>query len=120
MTEEKKVPAQDKEVQEGKIYAVIGYLGILCIIPLLLKKENKFALFHGKQGLVIFIGEVGAAILNIIPILGQLIWVLAVLVFGILSLVGIVQSLTGSYWRMPVIGDIAEKVVHVLKPADPV
>ena len=38
------------------------------------------------------------------------IWILAVLLFGILSLVGIVQSLMGNYWKMPVIGDIAEKI----------
>ena len=110
MTEEKSMPSQDKELQEGRIYAVIGYLGILCLVPLLVKKDNKFALFHSKQGLVLFIGEVGAAIINIIPILGQLIWILSVLVFGILSLVGIVQSLMGNYWKMPVIGDIAEKI----------
>ena len=61
MTEEKNTaretstPEQDKEIQEGKMYAVIAYLGILCLVPLLLKKENKFALFHGKQGLVLFI-----------------------------------------------------------------
>jgi uncharacterized membrane protein len=59
---------------------------------------------------VLFIGEVGAAIVNIIPILGQLIWVLAVLVFGLLSLVGVIQSLMGNYWKIPVIGDIAEKI----------
>lgn len=101
---------QDSQIQDGKIFAVIGYLGILCLVPLLLKKNNKFALFHGKQGLVLFIGEVGASIITIIPILGQLIWILAVMVFGMLSLVGIVQSLMGNYWRMPVIGEIAEKI----------
>jgi len=106
---EKKM-GQDNEVQEGKVFAVIGYLGILCLVPLLLKKNNKFALFHGKQGLVLFIGEVGASLINIIPILGQIIWILAVMVFGILSLVGIVQSLMGNYWKMPIIGEIAEKI----------
>ena len=110
MVEEKKIVEADKEIQEGKIYAVISYLGILCIVTLLLKKDNKFALFHGKQGLVLFICEMGALIINIIPVLGQLIWVLAVLVFGILSLVGIIQSLMSNYWKMPVIGDIAEKI----------
>ena len=99
-----------KEIQDGKIFAVIAYLGILCLVPLLLKKDNKFAHFHGKQGLVLLIGEVGAAIINVIPILGQLIWILAVLVFGILSLAGILQSLMGNYWKMPIIGDISDKI----------
>jgi uncharacterized membrane protein len=107
---EKKMVAQDKEVLEGKIYAVIAYIGVLCIVSLLLKKDNKFALFHGKQGLVLFIGEVACGLLNVIPVLGQLIWVLAVLVFGIMSLIGILQALMGNFWKMPVVGEIAEKI----------
>jgi len=109
MAEEKKI-LQDKVIEDGKLFAVVSYLGILCLLPLLLKKENKFALFHGKQGLVLFIAEIGAAIINIVPILGQLVWILAVLVFGMLSLVGILQALMGNYWKMPVIGDIADKI----------
>ena len=110
MDDEKKTTVEDKEITEGKIFALISYIGILSIVTLLLKKENKFALFHAKQGLVLFICEMGALLINIIPVLGQLVWVLAVLVFGIFSLVGIVQSLMGNYWKMPVIGDIAEKI----------
>ena len=100
---------EDKTVAEGKVWAIMAYLGILCLLPLLLKKENKFALFHGKQGLVLFIGEVAIAILNVIPVLGQILWFIGVIVFGILSLVGIVQVLMGKYWKMPVVFDIAEK-----------
>lgn len=110
LSDQKNVAQKDSVVEDGKIFAVIGYLSILCLVPLLLKKDNKFALHHGKQGLVLFIGEVAAAIINIIPILGQLIWVLAVLVFGMFSLAGIVQALMGNYWKMPVGGDIAEKI----------
>ncbi len=110
MDEEKKITAEDKDVKDGKVFALISYLGILVIITLLLKKDNKFALFHAKQGLVLFICEIGALLINIIPVLGQIIWALAVLVFGIFSLVGIVQSLMGSYWKAPIIGDIAEKI----------
>ncbi|MBL7070598.1 MAG: hypothetical protein ISS26_00290 [Candidatus Omnitrophica bacterium] len=101
--------AEDKVVQEGKIFAVIGYLGILCLIPLLFKKENKFALFHGKQGLVIFIGEVALGIISVVPFLGWLVGFFGVLIFGILSLVGIVQVLMGNYWRVPLVADLADK-----------
>ena len=101
--------AEDKVVQEGKIFAVIGYLGILCLIPLLFKKENKFALFHGKQGLVIFIGEVALGIISVVPFLGWLVGFFGVLIFGILSLIGIVQALMGNYWRVPLVADLADK-----------
>ncbi len=100
---------EDKEIQEGKIFAVIGYLGILCLIPLLFKKENKFALFHGKQGLILFLGEIALAIISIIPFLGWFVSFFGVLLFGILSLIGIIQSLVGNYWRIPVVADLADK-----------
>lgn len=108
----------EEEIEDGKIFAVLGYLFILCLVPLLLKKDNKFALFHGKQGLILFIFEIAAGIiigvLNIIPILGQilgfLLGITCILFFGILSVVGIIRSLMGEYWKMPVLGDLAEKI----------
>ena len=100
---------EDKEVQDGKIFAVIGYLGILCLVPLLFKKDNKFSLFHGKQGLVLFLGEIALGIISIIPFLGTLVGFLGILIFGILSLIGIIQALMGNYWRAPVIADISDK-----------
>ena len=100
--------AEKKDVQEGKIFAVIGYLGILCLVPLVFKKENKFALFHGKQGLVLLIGEIAAGIIMMIPILG-VIGFLAFFIFGVLSLIGIIQALMGNLWRMPVVADLADK-----------
>jgi len=99
-----------QEVREGKLFAVLAYFGILCLFPLLLKKDNKFAYFHGRQGLVLFLGAVAAFLMNVIPILGQMIWSLATLVFGVLSIIGIIKVLMGQYWKIPVIGDIAEKI----------
>lgn len=101
--------AEDKEIQEGKIFAIIGYLGILCLVPLLFKKENKFAIFHGKQGLVLFLGEITVLIISVVPFLGWIIGYFGFLIFGILSLIGIIQALLGNCWRMPVVADIADK-----------
>lgn len=109
MTQNEGITMEDKTVTEGKVWSIMAYLGILCLLPLLLKRENKFALFHGKQGLVLFVGEMAIAILNVIPILGQILWFLGVIVFGILSFTGIIQVLIGKYWKMPVVAEIAEK-----------
>lgn len=108
MAENKK---ETKEVIEGKVYAILAYLWILCLIPLLLKKENKFALFHAKQGLVLFIGELVVGFLGLVPFLGWVVLYLGTILFGVLSLVGIIQVLMGNYWKMPVVGDVAEKIV---------
>ena len=101
---------EEKEIEEGRVFAVLGYLSILCLVPLLLKKDNKFALFHGKQGLVLFIFEVAAGIISLVPFLGWIIGILALIIFPILSVIGIIRSLMGQYWKMPVLGDLAEKI----------
>lgn len=103
-------PGMDPEVQEGKFFAAIGYLSVLCFVPLLLKKGNRFTQFHGKQALVLFILELAASILKAVPALGDVIYTLAFVVLGILSLVGIVKVLMGEYWEMPVIQEIAAKI----------
>ncbi len=103
-------PVPDPELQDAKFFAAIGYLNVLCFVPLLLKKGNKFAEFHGKQGLVLFILEVAASILKAVPALGDLVFTIAFVVFGILSLIGIMKVLMNEYWEMPVIYEISTRV----------
>ena len=101
-------PSDSKEINEGKIFAVIGYLWIFCVIPLILKKENKFVLDHSRQGLVIFIGVVGVFIFSII-----FDWLLrpGLFVFGLLSLWGIIAALAGKDLRIPLVRDYADKII---------
>lgn len=104
-------PEENKDVKEGKIWAIIAYLGILCLLPLLLKKENKFVLYHAKQGLVLFIGEFAVLIIcTVIPPLSIILGPIFTLIFGIYSLIGIIQTLMGKYWKAPIISKWAEKI----------
>ena len=107
---ESSAPSQDPEIQDAKFFAAIGYISVLCFVPLLLKKENKFAQFHGKQALVLFILEIAASILKAVPALGDLVFTIAFVVFGILSVIGVMKVLMGEYWEMPVIYEISTKV----------
>jgi uncharacterized membrane protein len=100
-----------KDVQEGKFFALISYISFLCIVSLLLKKDNKFALYHAKQGLVLFVFEVASFMLSIIPVLSWIISRVGIAIFGLISLWGIVQALMGTTERMPVISDIADKII---------
>ncbi len=109
-TDEQVNSPEDPEIQDAKFFAAIGYLNVLCFAPLLLKKQNKFAQFHGKQALVLFILEMAACILKIVPALGDLVFTVAFVVFGILSLVGIIKVLMGEYWEMPVIFEISNRI----------
>lgn len=117
--EQKILPA---EIDEGKTLAAIGYLGILFLIPLLAKKENKFCQFHGKQGAVLFGMEVIGAIvliilsvvLGFVPCAGWAVSLVLWLAFWVcalgLSIWGLVMALKGEYWKMPVIAPLAEKL----------
>ncbi len=101
----------DKTVEEGKIFAFLGYWWILFLVPLLGKKDNKFAYFHGKQGLVLFVLEIIIWLLSYIPVIGWfIIGPVGTIVCIILAIIGMVTSLQGKYWKMPVLGDIAEKI----------
>ena len=95
----------DKDIQENKAIAVLSYIGILCLIPLLAKKESEFAQFHAKQGLVIFIAEIIGMFLIPLFGLGALIN-LAALIF---SVIGIVNVAGGKMNKLPLVGDLAEK-----------
>lgn len=99
-----------QEIEEGKIFAVVSYWLILCILPLILKKDNKFAVFHGKQGLVLFIFLVAGFMFNIIPFLGHLVYRLILFIYMLLALWGTIQALMGNYSRIPIVSDIAEKI----------
>jgi len=93
-----------------QVYAILAYLWILCLVPVLMKKEDEFVRFHVRQGLVLFMAEVGLGIIGILPLVGPIVYVLGMFVCGLLSLAGIVQVLKGNKWNMPVISDWADKI----------
>lgn len=101
---------QDKEVSEGRFFAMIAYVSFLCIISLLLKKDNKFVLFHAKQGLVLFVFEVICFILSILPLVGTIIKGLGILAFTLLSIWGVWQSFRGQCGRIPFISKFSDKI----------
>ncbi len=105
------MPEKNKVTQEEKAMAVLAYLWILVLIPLLIKKDSDFCRFHVKQGLVLFLASLGVMVLGMIPLLGWLI----ILPFGwliitILSILGIINALQGKKWEMPYVGKYAEKI----------
>ena len=99
---------EDQQVLEGKVLAILSYLSILCIIPLVFKKENPFVLQHGKQGLVLFLGEVAVFIVQII--LGEWVFRLGAFILGVLSFIGIIAVLKGRYIKIPIVSEIAENI----------
>lgn len=100
----------DTDVETNKLIAALSYLWILCLVPLLLKKDSKFAQHHAKQGLVLFIAEILVSFINIIPFLGQLVWFFASIIFLVISIIGIIKTLNGEWWQAPYVYDWSKKV----------
>ena len=104
-----------------KLMAIIAYLYILFLIPLiiiLLGGKSKFVKFHTNQGIVAFlfaliggiIVGVITALAGIIPVLGGIVaWAVGA-VFGLISLAlviyGIFNAVTGKQKELPIIGKI--------------
>ncbi len=94
--------------QQEKFIAAIGYMGILCLVPLLFERKSSFAQHHGKQGLVLLLAWLLLWVGNIIPILGQVVWVLGSLVLIILVILGMINAFSGKEWEMPFLGGYAK------------
>ena len=96
------------DVDKNKIFAVLAYLGILFLVPLLAAKESRFARYHTNQGVVLFLAavicSVGGMILSFIPIVGCL--VMPTVMIGILAFVimGIINAAKGECKPLPLIG----------------
>lgn len=96
--------------EEGKnLIAIFSYIGILFLVPLLACKDDAFARFHAKQGLVLFIAEIATMLIAWIPILGWLIGFIAWILWIVLSIIGIVNVVSGKQVSLPIIGKFAER-----------
>ena len=112
--EENKEPTQNseapkKESSGDNTIAVLSYLGILFLVPLLAAKDNEFAKYHAKQGLTLFIAEIVTWVVFVIPFVGWVIGGIAWLTWIILSILGIVNVLGNKKKPLPLIGGFADK-----------
>jgi uncharacterized membrane protein len=105
---------------DHQMTAVLSYIGILVLIPLLAidkKKKDDFIKFHIKQGLILFLAEIILAviegILARIPVIG---WVfetilgLAWLAIVIVCVIAIIKALNGEKWEISMLSDYTKKI----------
>ncbi|HIJ11284.1 TPA: hypothetical protein HA278_04465 [Candidatus Woesearchaeota archaeon] len=105
-----------KQVEDGKIYAFLGIFLMVVgfLIVFLTKKENKYAMFYAKQGLILFIVvvlvQVTIAILRIVPFIGDVVTTILWIGLTILWLIGLIYSLSGEQKDIPLVGEYARKL----------
>jgi uncharacterized membrane protein len=98
------------------IFLILSYLGLLALIPLLVKKEDPDLQWHAKNGLTLFGAEICWVILQIIlgfiPVLGCGVHILGCVVwigFVVLVVICIIKAVQGQRFRIPLVTDISEK-----------
>lgn len=100
---------QQKNSEQGNAIAVLSYLGILVVIPLLVAKDDEFVNYHTKQGLVLLVAGVIGMVIGVVPIIG---WILApfiTLAWLIFAILGIINVLKNEKKELPIIGQYADK-----------
>lgn len=101
----------EAEIKEGAPFAALSYVFFLWIFSFIFKKDNNFAHFHARQGIVIFIFEIACLFFPIIPFIGVIVYRAGMFILLMVSLYGVYSSLIGKMVKIPVIGNIAEKLV---------
>lgn len=110
----------EEDVEAHKVFAIMSYLGILFIVPIIAVRQSKFAIYHANQGMVLFIcvaivwmGSIFFGFfLAFIPLIGNLITLMLMPIYGILGLcwfvfmvLGIVHAAQGAFKPLPIVGE---------------
>lgn len=115
-------PIQPAAAQSGLSDNAAGGLAYVTIIPAIIflivspYNRNRFVRFHSWQSIMLaiawFVVEVGLLVLGRIPGVGLVdlfIGPLVGLAFFVLWIIVLIQAFTGKWFKLPILGDLAEK-----------
>lgn len=99
-------------VEEDKVMGLLCYLGILVLVPILLKKDSEFVKFHIQQGLALLVvGIIWSFvwwILAFIPVIGLTLDVLGGIALFVIWIIGVINVLSGKKEELPLVGKLAK------------
>lgn len=108
----------DKEdIEKNSAYAVLGYFGILVLIPIIFAPNSKYARFHANQAVILFVMNavylfVAAGIIALFALASKAAAIIVGLIFALLSLAifvmwakGLSNAASGRAKKLPLIGD---------------
>ena len=97
----------EKDAKDNKLFAIIGYIPILFLVPYLAAKESAFAQYHANQGaLLTLLYVVGVVIGYIIPFIGGLIQILINIFLLAFFIIGVINVSNSTKKPLPIIGEI--------------
>jgi uncharacterized membrane protein len=109
---------QIDDIRRNRGVAVLAYIGPMVFVPLIWAKDSRFARHHTNQGLILFLVEAclwgcGQTVARLIlPLLSipAFLWLSSFVsgclwgVFVLLSLFGVLHVVSGSFAKLPAIG----------------
>lgn len=108
---------QESDIADNKVMAVLSYLWILVLIPILAAPNSPYARFHASQGLTLLLVDIAwgvvsgilSFILGFIPVInllwGIIVWLVGIALF-VMTILGIVNAVQGKAKELPLIGSI--------------
>lgn len=104
-TEVKAEKAVKSFAKNSRLLAALSYVSILFVLPFLINKDDRFSLYHAKQGGVLFLFGILSRIMKIIPIVG----VIFRLFYFYCIYKGMSNALNDIKEPLPYIGELGEK-----------
>jgi len=101
---------------DANVAAALAYIPPVQVVFLVIEKGSRLVKFHSVQSLGLFIASMAVwfvlGIIGMIPFFGWatfLLWPLVGLGMFVLWLIAVLKAFKGEWWKLPVIGDIAEQ-----------
>lgn len=101
-----RIVCDPQDIEKNKAYAILAYIWILFLVPLLAAKDSPYAKFHANQGLVLFLFGIALGAVGWIPILGWLVAIVGSIMAFVFMIIGIVNAAQGECKPLPIIGEI--------------
>jgi uncharacterized membrane protein len=96
---------------EAMLCYVLGW--VTGVIFFIVEKESKFVRFHAMQSILTFVGcMIAFTVLGVIPVLGWLVGIILAPCVVILWIILMIKAYKGEMFKLPVVGDMAEKQVQ--------
>ncbi len=108
-------PTPSQPAQSGMSDNAAGALAYVTIIPAIVflvmppYNQSSYVRFHAWQSIFLGIAAFAIGFINIIPILGQLIFLVGMLVLFVAWIIVLLKALKGIRFKLPLIGNLAEK-----------
>lgn len=105
---EETTPSEQSGTSEDNTIGIIAYLtwiGLIIAFVMNQNKKSEFGSYHIRQMLGLTLASIAASFLNVIPILGQLTFLIIGVFLFVLWIMGLINAVNGRTKPVPVLGE---------------